>query len=140
MIAAFFTDLSDCGVPGRTGDASSRSIDCGRALLLFLDRAALIPVSFAGLLGVLFSAAGLSPISTLVDRFGLDSEPSPMIASSPCSDVAGVFPPGFALESLDQKAHVDPADGWFPCVGGEADWLVIVVFLHRFVRGIRRIG
>ena len=123
MIAAFLTDLSDCGVLGRAGDATSRSIDCGRVLLPFLERAALIPDSFVGLLGVLFSGTAFSLMSTLVDRLGLDSEPSPIIAISPCSDATGVFAPGFELESLDQNAHVEPADGLFVCAvvcaGGE---------------------
>lgn len=114
LIATFFTDIvSDCGVPGLAGDGdgSPRSNDCVRTLLFFLDRAALIPDSLAGLAGALFAGTVVSLISTLVDRWGLDSEPSPIIASSPCSGATGDLPLVFGPESLDQKAHVEPADG-----------------------------
>lgn len=120
LTITFFTgDVSECGVPGRAADDSSKSIDCGRTLLFFLESAALIPDSFAGLLGNLVSGTLLSLTSTLADCLGFDSEPSPIMASSPCSDVVGVVSLVFDPESLDQNAHVDPADGWLVGAGAE---------------------
>ena len=114
------------GVPGLSSTGpESRSIGLSWARLFFL--AALLGTSLMTFFsGGSVGGATLSSTGTPDEDLGLDSDPSPITANSPCSPDTGAFPVDFEPPSRDQKAQVEPADGGGACdaVAGGASTMV----------------